>query len=149
LDQVLVVVESPAKARTIKKYLGDGYNVRASVGHIRDLPEDKLGINIEKGFEPKYIIVKGKSKIIKQLKEETARSSRVLLATDMDREGEAIAWHIKEVVGNSKVPIKRIIFNEITKSALEEAVRNGRSSKESQRHRYEQGQRPAGQENSG
>jgi len=123
---VLVVVESPAKARTIKKYLGDGYNVRASVGHIRDLPEDKLGINIEKGFEPKYIIVKGKSKIIKQLKEETARSSRVLLATDMDREGEAIAWHIKEVVGNSKVPIKRIIFNEITKSALEEAVRNPR-----------------------
>jgi len=124
LGQVLVVVESPAKAKTIKKYLGKGYKVKASIGHIRDLPEDKLGINLKKDFEPRYIIVKGKRKVIKELKEEAAKSSKVLLATDMDREGEAIAWHIKEVVCNKKVPARRIIFNEITKGAIEQAVKN-------------------------
>ena len=124
MEQVLVVVESPAKARTIKKYLGDGYKVKASVGHIRDLPEKSLGIDIENDFEPKYIVVKGKRKVIKELKDESSKSSMVYLATDMDREGEAIAWHIKEIVGNSRIPIKRIIFNEITKKALEEAVKS-------------------------
>ncbi len=124
MDQVLVVVESPAKARTIKKYLGSGYNVKASVGHIRDLPKKELGIDIEDGFKPKYVAVKGKSKIISALRKEASQSARVLLATDMDREGEAIAWHLRETLNKSNLPIKRIIFNEITKRALEEALAN-------------------------
>jgi DNA topoisomerase-1 len=122
LQQVLVVVESPAKARTIKKYLGDGYKVRASVGHVRDLPQRELGIEADNGFKPKYVTVKGKGKVIKELRSEATKSSQVLLATDMDREGEAIAWHLQEILGSSELPVKRIIFNEITKKALQEAV---------------------------
>jgi DNA topoisomerase-1 len=126
VDQVLVVVESPAKARTIKKYLGAGYSVKASVGHVRDLPQRELGIAIEEGFKPKYVAVKGKGKIMTELRREASKSSAILLATDMDREGEAIAWHLKEMLEKSSVPIKRIIFNEITKKALEEAVSSPR-----------------------
>jgi DNA topoisomerase-1 len=126
LDQVLVVVESPAKARTIKKYLGKGYSVKASVGHIRDLPEREMGIAIEDGFTPRYVAVKGKAKVVTELRREAAKSATILLATDMDREGEAIAWHLKEVLEKTKVPIKRIIFNEITKKAIEEAVASPR-----------------------
>ena len=122
MDQVLVVVESPAKARTIKKYLGSGYKVRASVGHVRDLPKRDMGIDIENGFKPRYITVKGKSKVIKELRSEAQKSATVLLATDMDREGEAIAWHLRELLDKSGIPIKRIIFNEITKKALLDAV---------------------------
>ncbi len=125
MDQVLVVVESPAKAKTITKYLGRGYKVRASVGHIRDLPERKLGIDIEKDFKPTYVTVKGKTKIIRELRSEVAKSSTILLATDMDREGEAIAWHLREILNRkTDIPIKRIIFNEITKKALHEALQN-------------------------
>ncbi len=126
MDQVLVVVESPAKARTIKKYLGKGYSVKASVGHIRDLPQREMGIDIEKNFTPHYVAVKGKSKVVTELRREAAKSATILLATDMDREGEAIAWHLKEVLEKTKVPIKRIIFNEITKKAIEEAVASPR-----------------------
>lgn len=126
MDQVLVVVESPAKARTIKKYLGTGYTVKASVGHIRDLPERELGIDIDNGFKPHYVAVKGKTKVMTELRREASKSSAIYLATDMDREGEAIAWHLKEVLDKSKVPIRRIIFNEITKHALEEAVASPR-----------------------
>ncbi len=126
MDQVLVVVESPAKARTIKKYLGSGYKVRASVGHVRDLPKREIGIDIENGFKPRYITVKGKGKVIKELRSEAKKSSKVLLATDMDREGEAIAWHLKELLDTSGITIKRIIFNEITKKALEDAVADPR-----------------------
>lgn len=126
VDQVLVVVESPAKARTIKKYLGSGYTVKASVGHVRDLPERELGIDVENGFAPRYVAVKGKTKVMTDLKREAGKSAAVLLATDMDREGEAIAWHLSEVLKASKRPIKRIIFNEITKKALDEAVENPR-----------------------
>jgi DNA topoisomerase-1 len=122
LDQVLVVVESPAKARTIKKYLGKGYSVKASVGHIRDLPQREMGIDIEDGFAPRYVAVKGKTKIVTDLRREASKSAAILLATDMDREGEAIAWHLKEVLQKTKIPIKRIIFNEITKRAIEDAV---------------------------
>lgn len=122
MDRVLVVVESPAKARTIKKYLGDGYNVKASVGHIRDLPKRELGIDVDSGFKPKYVTVRGKGNIIKELRKEAAASSTVLLATDMDREGEAIAWHLKEMLNKPHIPIKRIIFNELTKKALQEAI---------------------------
>jgi DNA topoisomerase-1 len=126
LDQVLIVVESPAKARTIKKYLGTGYTVKASVGHIRDLPERELGIDIDNGFKPHYVAVKGRTKVMAELRREASKSSAIYLATDMDREGEAIAWHLKEVLDKSKLPIKRIIFNEITKHALEEAVASPR-----------------------
>jgi DNA topoisomerase-1 len=122
VDQVLVVVESPAKARTISKYLGGGYRVKASVGHIRDLPKKELGIDVENGFRPKYVTVRDKSKVIKELRQEAEKSSAILLATDMDREGEAIAWHLKEILDKAGLPIKRIIFNEITKEALQTAV---------------------------
>ncbi|MBU8921580.1 MAG: type I DNA topoisomerase, partial [Bacteroidales bacterium] len=124
MNQVLVIVESPAKARTIKKYLGKGYKVKASVGHIRDLPKKELGIDIEKGFTPKYVNDRKKSKIVKELREEAAKSEEVLLATDMDREGEAIAWHLEEILKKTKVPMRRIIFNEITANAIREAVEN-------------------------
>ncbi|MBN1164483.1 MAG: type I DNA topoisomerase [Candidatus Krumholzibacteriota bacterium] len=124
MSLALVVVESPAKARTIKKYLGKGYKVRASVGHIRDLPKRELGIDVEDDFKPKYVNVRGKSKIIKELKSELARSSRVLLATDNDREGEAIAWHLEEILKQPGTEIKRITFNEITKNALLTAVQD-------------------------
>ncbi len=127
VDRVLVVVESPAKARTIKKYLGDGYNVKASVGHIRDLPKRELGIDVDSGFKPKYVTVRGKGNIIKELRKEASTSSQIFLATDMDREGEAIAWHLREILKNSHgIPIKRIIFNEITKKAIQEAINNPR-----------------------
>ncbi len=126
MDQVLVVVESPAKARTIRKYLGSGYKVKASVGHVRDLPKREMGIDIGDGFRPRYITVKGKGKVIKELRVEAKKSSKVLLATDMDREGEAIAWHLRELLDTSGITIKRIIFNEITKKALEDAVADPR-----------------------
>jgi DNA topoisomerase-1 len=122
VEKVLVVVESPAKARTIGKYLGKSYKVRASVGHVRDLPKKELGIDVENGFKPKYVTVKNKSKIIKELRNEAEKSTQILLATDMDREGEAIAWHLKELLNKTGLPIKRIIFNEITKNAIQQAV---------------------------
>jgi DNA topoisomerase-1 len=120
--RTLVIVESPAKARTIKKYLGRGFSVKASVGHVRDLPKRELGIDIENGFKPTYVTVRGKTKVLKELRSEAGSSDRILLATDMDREGEAIAWHLEELLQSSGVPIKRIIFNEITKQAILEAV---------------------------
>ncbi len=126
MDQVLVVVESPAKARTIKKYLGSGYKVKASVGHVRDLPKREMGIDIENGFKPRYTTVRGKNKVIKELRAEAQKSATVLLATDMDREGEAIAWHISELLDKTGIPIKRIIFNEITKKAIRDAVEDPR-----------------------
>ncbi len=126
MSQVLVIVESPAKARTIKKYLGKGYKVKASVGHIRDLPKKELGIDLEKNFDPKYVNDRTKSKILKELREEAMKSDTILLATDMDREGEAIAWHLNEILKKTKVPAKRIIFNEITANAIIEAVENPR-----------------------
>ncbi|NJD11719.1 MAG: DNA topoisomerase I, partial [Gemmatimonadetes bacterium] len=98
-DKQLVVVESPAKAKTIGRYLGPGYRVRASVGHIRDLPERELGVDIEHGFEPKYVTIRGKGKVIQELRREAEGAHAVLLATDPDREGEAIAWHVAEALG--------------------------------------------------
>lgn len=126
MGKVLVIVESPAKARTIKKYLGKGYDVKASVGHIRDLPKRELGIDVEKDFKPKYVNMRAKSKVLKELREKASNSSNILLATDMDREGEAIAWHLEELLKKTGAPIKRIIFNEITKNAIKEAVDNPR-----------------------
>lgn len=121
----LLIVESPAKAKTIEKYLGDGFTVRASVGHIRDLPKkNKDAIDIEGGFIPHYETVAGKEKVINELKSLVKKADEVFLATDPDREGEAIAWHIKEAVGLKKA--KRIVFHEITESAIQEALKNPR-----------------------
>ena len=95
----LVIVESPAKARTLKRYLGDGYVVKASVGHVRDLPKRELGVDVEKGFEPTYVTIHGKGKVLKELKDASKGVDAVLLATDPDREGEAIAYHVAEQLG--------------------------------------------------
>ena len=118
----LVVVESPAKAKTIKKYLGAGYTVKASVGHIMDLPKTKIGVDIEHGFEPVYEVIAGKTKVVAELKAASKTADRILLATDPDREGEAISWHIREQLSKSKAPAFRVLFNEITKKAIWEAI---------------------------
>ena len=121
----LVIVESPAKSKTIGKFLGAKYQIKASMGHIRDLPKKELGVDIEKNFSPKYIVDKTKTKLIKDLKEAAKKAEEIYLASDYDREGEAIAWHLKEVLKKeiAKKPVHRIIFNEITKSALKKAVK--------------------------
>src|SRR5499427_9525658 len=124
----LVIVESPAKAKTIGKYLGRGYRVRATVGHIMDLPEKKLGIDVEKGFTPELVPIPGKEKTIAEIKSAAKESREVLIATDPDREGEAIAAHvatqIKPKRGDNGVPIKRVLFHEITKDAVRQAIEN-------------------------
>jgi DNA topoisomerase-1 len=116
----LVVVESPAKAKTIGKYLGKGYTVKATVGHIRDLPERELGVDIEAGFKPKFVTVKGKAKAIQELKKASKDVAHILIATDPDREGEAIAWHVRQQLGAAKV--RRVLFHEITKDAIQRAI---------------------------
>ncbi len=118
----LVIVESPAKAKTIKKYLGAGYVVKASVGHVKDLPKKKMGIDIDHGFQPEYVVIDGKKKVLSEIKEAAKHAERVLLAPDPDREGEAIAWHIAEEVRDSNANIQRVLFNEITKKAIQEAI---------------------------
>src|SRR6476660_3781188 len=123
----LVIVESPAKAKTIGKYLGRGYRVKATVGHIMDLPEKKLGIDIDNGFEPELVPIPGKEKTIADLKSAAKDSREVFIATDPDREGEAIAWQVAERIkpkrGASSVPVKRVLFHEITKDAVQNAIR--------------------------
>ncbi|HMA76964.1 MAG TPA: type I DNA topoisomerase [Candidatus Krumholzibacteriaceae bacterium] len=122
MSKPLVIVESPAKAKTIMKYLDNNYEVIASVGHIRDLPRKKLGIDIENGFKPEYVNMKDKTKVIRKLKKSAQLSEYIMIATDMDREGEAIAWHLSTILDNCGVDIKRIVFNEITQKAIERAV---------------------------
>lgn len=123
----LVVVESPAKARTINKYLGKDYRVEASMGHVRDLPEKELGVDVDGDFKPKYVILSGKKKIITHLKKEAQTAEVVYLAPDFDREGEAIGWHIQETIGKgADKKTRRIVFNEITKSAILEAIQHPR-----------------------
>ena len=119
-QRYLVVVESPAKAKTIKKYLGAGYTVKASVGHVKDLPKSRMGVDLEKDFKPIYEVVKGKEKILAEIKKQADRADKVFLATDPDREGEAIAWHISEEIGHPEA--HRVMFNEITKSAIQQAI---------------------------
>ena len=116
----LVVVESPTKAKTIKKYLGSGYTVKASVGHVKDLPKSKIGVDTENDFAPQYEVVKGKEKVLAEIKKHAAVADRVYLATDPDREGEAIAWHIKDEIAHPDA--KRVLFNEITKKSIQEAI---------------------------
>jgi DNA topoisomerase-1 len=122
----LVIVESPSKAKTIGKFLGSNYKVKASVGHIRDLPKSKLGIDIENDFEPNYITIRGKGDVIKELKKEAAKADKVFLATDPDREGEAISWHLAHILKLDPDKKIRIEFNEITKNAVSNAKKNPR-----------------------
>lgn len=122
----LVIVESPAKAKTIKKYLGKGYDVIASMGHVRDLPEKRLSVDVKKDFAPKYAIIKGKEKIVEELKEKAQKSDNILLATDPDREGEAISWHLAYILGIDLDKKNRITFNEITKSGIESGIKSPR-----------------------
>ena len=130
--QTLVIVESPTKAHTIEKYLGPGYVVKASVGHLIDLPKSRMAIDIENGFQPEYITVRGKAKLLKELQKEAKKSETVLLASDNDREGEAIAWHLNNALKDkTKAQINRIVFNEITPKAITEAVKNPRDIVES------------------
>jgi len=125
--QNLVIVESPAKAKTIKKFLGKGYNVEASMGHVRDLPKSQLGVDIDNDFEPKYITIRGKGEIIKKLKKEAKNAKKIYLATDPDREGEAISWHIAYLLDIDPSSACRIEFNEITQQAIKNAVKNPRT----------------------
>lgn len=122
----LVVVESPAKARTLSRFLGEKYDIRASLGHIRDLPKSKLGIDIEHDFTPQYSVPREKSKTVKELKEAARKAVAVYLATDPDREGEAISWHLEELTRTDKTPYRRVVFHEITKDAVDEAFKHPR-----------------------
>ena len=122
----LIIVESPAKANTIRKFLGGSTKVIASMGHVRNLPKSKLGVDIEKDFEPEYINIRGKGDLIKTLKKEAKGAKKVYLATDPDREGEAIAWHLAYILGIPEDTICRVTFNEITKKAVQEGVKNPR-----------------------
>src|SRR5574341_2373145 len=126
----LIIVESPTKARTITKYLGRGYTVMASVGHIKDLPTSKLGVDLDHDFKPHYVTIKGKSKVLAEIKKKAEAADKVFLAPDPDREGEAIAWHIaQEINGRDKRKQKankvfRVLFNEITESAIKRALQS-------------------------
>lgn len=123
----LVIVESPTKARTIRRFLGDGYTVESSQGHVRDLPADKLGVEIENGFKPTYIVIAEREPILQRLRKLASDAGTILLATDEDREGEAIAWHLAEVLALDQAKTRRIVFHEITRSAIERAIANPRS----------------------
>ena len=122
----LVIVESPSKAKTIGRYLGPGYTVKASMGHLRDLPKSKMGVDLEHDFTPQYIAVRGKESLIKELKADAAKADTVYLATDPDREGEAISWHLKELLGLSDEKAQRVTFNEITQKVVRESIQNPR-----------------------
>ena len=118
----LVIVESPSKAKTIGKYLGTGYEVKACMGHLRDLPKSTMGVDFENNFEPHYIPMKGKETVITDLKKAAKDSDRVYLATDPDREGEAISWHLKELLGIPDDKTFRVTFNEITKNVVVKSI---------------------------
>ena len=123
----LVIVESPAKANTIKKFLGGNSKVVASMGHIRDLPKSKLGVDIEHNFEPEYINIRGKSTLINQLKKDASEAETVYLATDPDREGEAIAWHLAYILGLDPETVLRVTFNEITRKSCKKWNRKSKT----------------------
>lgn len=127
MAQKLIIVESPAKANTIKKFLGRGYKVEATMGHIKDLPKSQLGVDIENNFEPKYITIRGKGEVINKLKKEAKNADKIFLATDPDREGEAISWHLANTLNIDNGSLCRIEFNEITSQAVKKAVNNPRT----------------------
>ena len=126
MGKSLIIVESPAKVKTIKKFLGAGYAVQASVGHVRDLPKSSIGVDEANGFAPHYEVIAGKEKVVASLREAAAKADVVYLAPDPDREGEAIAWHVAELVKDKNANIKRIQFNEITARAVREALAHPR-----------------------
>ena len=126
MGQKLLIVESPAKAKTIEKFLGKDFVVKSSYGHIRDLDKGNHGIDIKNNFKPNYIVTPDKARVVKELKDYLKKSEEVWLATDEDREGEAISWHLCEVLGLDPRTTKRIVFREITKSAIQAAVSNPR-----------------------
>ena len=126
----LIIVESPSKAKTLKKFLGDEYSILASVGHIRDLPKKELGVDIENGFKPKYVASQDKTKVISQLKSELKNADTLYIATDPDREGEAIAWHLVEILKPS-IPVNRLVFHEITKTAIQDSFTHTRDINQS------------------
>ena len=126
MAKYLVIVESPAKVKTIKKFLGKNYEVVASNGHVRDLPKSQMGIDVEHDYEPKYITIRGKGDILAKLRKEVKKADKVYLATDPDREGEAISWHLAEVLGLDENAANRIEFNEISEKAVKNALANPR-----------------------
>ena len=126
MAKYLVIVESPAKVKTIQKFLGPNYEVLASQGHVRDLPKSQLGIDVEHGYEPKYITIRGKGDILAKLRKEAKKAERVYLATDPDREGEAISWHLSKALKLEDKKMYRISFNEITKSAVKASLKEAR-----------------------
>jgi DNA topoisomerase-1 len=126
-NRKLVIVESPAKARTLARILGRGYSLKASMGHVRDLPKSRLGVDVENGFAPKYVVPRTKGKVVKELREAARAASTVYLATDPDREGEAIAWHLSEVARSDRKPYRRVVFHEITEGAIRRAFKIPRS----------------------
>ena len=123
----LVIVESPAKARTMGRYLGKNYEVKASMGHVRDLPQGTMGVEVEDGFEPRYVIMPDKKKVVRELKDACTKAASVYLATDPDREGEAISWHLVNAAGLKGKSVHRIVFHEITREAVQEALKHPRS----------------------
>ncbi|MCB0439499.1 MAG: DNA topoisomerase I, partial [Mangrovimonas sp.] len=127
MSKNLVIVESPAKAKTIEKFLGKDFKVESSFGHIADLPTKELGVNVEGDFKPKYLVSSDKKAVVKKLKELASKAETVWLASDEDREGEAIAWHLAETLKLDKEKTKRIVFHEITKSAIQRAIENPRT----------------------
>ena len=126
MSKNVVIVESPAKAKTIGRFLGRDYIVKASMGHVRDLPEGTLGVSVEQAFEPKYVVPKDKKALVKELDKAVKEASEIFLATDPDREGEAISWHVREVLNDRKalegVDVKRVVFHEVTKGAVLDAL---------------------------
>ena len=126
MSKTLVVVESPAKAKTIEKFLGKNYTVLASMGHLRDLPKSQMGVDLEHDFEPKYITIRGKGEILAGLRKEVKKADKIYLATDPDREGEAISWHLMQALKEDPDKMHRITFNEITKTAVKDSLKHAR-----------------------
>ena len=126
MPKALVIVESPAKAKTISKFLGRGYQVKASMGHVRDLPRSQFGVDLENGFKPKYITIRGKGPILQELRDAAKKAGRVYLATDPDREGEAISWHLADALKLDANQPCRVEFNEITKKTVQDAIKHPR-----------------------
>ena len=122
----LVIVESPTKVKTIKKFLGSNYTVMASNGHVRDLPKSQMGVDLEHDFEPKYITIRGKGEILAGLRKEVKKADKIYLATDPDREGEAISWHLMQALKEDPKKMHRITFNEITKTAVKSSIKQAR-----------------------
>src|SRR5690625_6717681 len=128
MSDYLVIVESPAKAKTIERYLGKKYTVKASMGHVRDLPKSKMGIDFENNYQPNYITIRGKGDVLKELRTAAKKAKKIYLAADPDREGEAIAWHLAYALKIDENSDCRVVFNEITEDAIKESFKQDRKS---------------------